>query len=61
MLIKIACACGHIGIASAQSLPRDPDGSRCGETRRLRAEDASPVRSRVAFEEWLFGEREASR
>jgi hypothetical protein len=35
MLIKIACPCGHVGVVSAESLPRDLKCWRCGASRHV--------------------------
>jgi hypothetical protein len=59
MMLKIACTCGRVGIASAESLPRELTCSRCGSSRRVEAEDGARIVSEVAFQEWLLGEREA--
>jgi hypothetical protein len=57
MLLKIACTCGHVGIVSAETLPRSRTCARCG----IEAEDGTRIVNRVAFEEWLFGEHKAPR
>jgi hypothetical protein len=61
MMVKVVCTCGHSGVVSAESLPRDLVCSRCGSSRHVEAEDGTRIVNRVAFEEWLFGERKASR
>jgi hypothetical protein len=61
MLLKIACTCGHVGIVSAETLPRELTCARCGSSRRVEAEDGTRIVNRVAFEEWLFGEHKAPR
>jgi hypothetical protein len=55
MMVKVVCTCGHVGIVSAESLPRDLVCSRCGSCRHVEAEDGTRIVNRVAFEEWLFG------
>jgi hypothetical protein len=60
MILKIACtSCGHVGLAAAESLPRELTYSACGSSRRVEAKDGARIRNPGAFEEWLFGEREA--
>jgi hypothetical protein len=61
MMLKIVCPCGHVGIASAETLPRELTCARCGSSRRVEAEDGTLIVNRVAFEEWLFGEHKAPR
>jgi hypothetical protein len=55
MMFRIACPCGHVGIADAQTLPRSMTCSRCGSARHVEAADGARIVNRVAFEEWLFG------
>jgi hypothetical protein len=55
MMVKVSCECGHTGIVSAESLPRDLVCSHCGASRRIEREDGARIVNRVAFEEWLFG------
>jgi hypothetical protein len=52
MMLKIACTCGHVGIVSAETLPRELTCARCGSSRRVEAEDGTRIVNRVAFEEW---------
>jgi len=60
MMLKIACQqCGHVGLANAETLPRELTCSWCGSCRRVDAEDGARIVNRIAFEEWLFGERDA--
>ena len=33
MLIRVTCPCGHAGVVSAESLPRDLTCSQCGAIR----------------------------
>jgi hypothetical protein len=62
MMLKIACTCGHVGVVNAQSLPRELRCWQCGSCRRVEAKDCEArIVSRVAFEEWLFGESDAQR
>jgi hypothetical protein len=35
MIIKVACPCGHAGIAYAHTLPRSLTCSACGMSRRV--------------------------
>ena len=55
MMVKVTCTCGHVGIVSAESLPRSLTCTRCGSCRRVEAEDGTRIVNRVAFEEWLLG------
>jgi DNA-directed RNA polymerase subunit RPC12/RpoP len=60
VILKIACQhCGHVGLANAETLPRELTCARCGSRRRVDAEDGARIVNRIAFEEWLFGERDA--
>jgi hypothetical protein len=59
MMVKVVCTCGHTGIVSAETLPRDLVCSRCGSSRRVEA--GQPIVNKIAFQEWLLGEREAPR
>ena len=61
MMLKIACTCGHVGVVSADTLPRSLTCTRCGSCRRVEAEDGTRIVNRVAFEEWLFGASGAPR
>jgi hypothetical protein len=62
MLLKIVCQqCGHIGIVSAESLPRDFWCWQCGSSRRVEAEHGARIKNPVAFAESLFGEHKAPR
>jgi hypothetical protein len=61
MMLKIMCTCGHTGIVSAATLPRELQCSRCGSCRYVKAEDGARIVNRVAFEEWLFGASGAPR
>jgi hypothetical protein len=55
MMLKIACPCGHVGLADASILPRDIVCSHCGASRRIERKDGARIVNRVAFEEWLRG------
>jgi hypothetical protein len=55
MMLRIACTCGHTGVAAAETLPRELTCSRCGSCRRVEPADGARIVNRVAFEEWLFG------
>ena len=55
MILKIACQhCGHVGLANAETLPRELTCARCGSCRRVDAEDGARIVNRIAFEEWLL-------
>jgi hypothetical protein len=53
MLLRIACPCGHVGLANAESLPRLLTCSACGSSRRV--EGGQRIKNKVAFAEWLLG------
>jgi hypothetical protein len=55
MMLKIACPCGHVGLAAAESLPRSLKCSACGTSRRVEVADGKRVRSREAIMEWILG------
>jgi hypothetical protein len=59
MMLRIVWTCGHIGVVSAESLPRDLVCTHCGASRRVERKDGAPIVNRVAFEEWLRGEHKA--
>jgi hypothetical protein len=61
MMLKIMCTCGHTGIVSAATLPRELQCSRCGCGRRVEAKDCARIVNRVALEEWLLGASGAPR
>ena len=54
-MIRIKCACGHIGLVAAEILPRDLQCSRCGDRRHVAPKDGQRVMSKLAFTEWLLG------
>jgi hypothetical protein len=54
MMLRIACTCGHTGIAAAE-LPRELTCSACGSSRRVEAADGKRIVNRLAFQEWLLG------
>jgi hypothetical protein len=56
MMLRITCPCGHIGIVSAVTLPRELTCSSCGSSRRVEVKDGARVRSREAVMEWILGE-----
>jgi hypothetical protein len=35
MMIRVTCTCGHTGVVSAESLPRELTCSQCGAIRRV--------------------------
>jgi hypothetical protein len=41
MMVRISCECGHIGLVSAETLPRSLRCSRCGASRYVEAEDGT--------------------
>jgi hypothetical protein len=56
MMLRIECtSCGHVGVAAAETLPRELTCSRCGSSRYVKAEDCRRVASRTAIIEWLCG------
>ena len=60
-MLKIACPCGHVGIVSAESLPRELTCARCGPLSHGEAEDGARIANRAAVDEWLLGEHRAPR
>ena len=59
MMLKIACQqCGHVGIVSAERLPRELQCSACGSSRHIEADQGRAIVSTDRFEEYLAGERE---
>ena len=57
MMLKIACPCGHVGLANAESLPRSLTCSACRESRHV--DSGARITNKVAFQEWLLGEHKA--
>jgi hypothetical protein len=56
MMLRIECtSCGHVGLANAQSLPRELRCWQCGSSRYVKAENCRRVASRTAVIEWLCG------
>ena len=53
MMLKIACPCGHVGLVSAESLPRELTCWACGESRYVEA--GARITNRAAVLEWLLG------
>jgi hypothetical protein len=53
MMLKIACPCGHTGIVSAETLPRELTCSRCGASRHVGSGER--IVNKVAVLEWLLG------
>jgi hypothetical protein len=43
MLIKVACRCGHVGVVSAESLPRELRCWQCGASRHVKPEFGATV------------------
>jgi hypothetical protein len=63
MMVKVACPCGHAGVVSAETLPRELTCSRCGCSRYVQAERSARIVSTARREEWvaqLLGSRVAS-
>jgi hypothetical protein len=61
MMLKIACPCGHVGLAAAETLPRELVCSSCGASRHVEAGHGNAIVSTARFEEYLAGERERPR
>jgi hypothetical protein len=59
MTVKVVCTCGHVGIVRAESLPCELRCWQCGASRHVEA--GARITNKVAFQEWLLGEREAPR
>ena len=56
MLIRVTCPCGHVGIVSAETLPRSLTCSACGSSsQRVEVRDGRRMASRTAIIEWLCG------
>jgi hypothetical protein len=55
LLLKVICKCGHTGIVSAESLPRELRCWRCGTARHVEARHGRRVASRDAALEMLAG------
>ena len=53
MLLRIPCPCGHVGIASAKTLPRVLTCLHCGAIRRVERERSERIISTAAREEWV--------
>ena len=56
MMIRVTCPCGHIGIVSAVTLPRELQCSRCGASRYVKVEDGARIKNPVAVMERILGE-----
>jgi hypothetical protein len=59
MVVKVSCACGHVGVMFAETLPRSLTCSACGASRYV--EGGQRIVNKIAFQEWLLGEHEAPR
>jgi hypothetical protein len=59
MMVKVLCACGHVGVVCAETLPRSLTCSACGASRYV--EGGQRIVNKIAFQEWLLGEHEAPR
>jgi hypothetical protein len=46
--------CGHVGLVSAETLPRELTCARCGSCRHV--ENGARIVNKIAFQEWLLGE-----
>ena len=55
MMLRITCPCGHVGLADAQTLPRELRCWQCGASRHVEVKDARRMASRAAVLEWLCG------
>ena len=56
MMVRIECmSCGHVGVVSTSTLPRELRCWQCGSSRRVEAKGARRVASRTAIIEWLCG------
>jgi hypothetical protein len=51
MMVKVACPCGHTGVVSAESLPRDLVCSQCGSSRYVEPERSARIISTARREE----------
>jgi hypothetical protein len=60
MMLKIACPCGHVGLANSETLPRLLTCSACSTSRRVEIADGARIRNRVAVIEWLCGAEAAA-
>ena len=59
VLVKVACHCGHVGLADAATLPRSLTCSACGESRYV--ESGVRITNRAFVLEWLLGASGAPR
>jgi hypothetical protein len=55
MLIRVTCPCGHIGIVSAATLPRELRCWQCGSSRHVEVANGWRMASGAAVLEWLCG------
>ena len=53
MMLRIVCTCGHIGVVSAESLPRELQCSVCGSTRHVEVRHCRRVASHDSMMERL--------
>jgi hypothetical protein len=53
MLFRITCRCGHVGITSAPSLPRELTCFHCGTSRHVEPDRSARIMSTAAREEWV--------
>ena len=53
VLVKVACSCGHVGLADAATLPRELRCWQCGSSRYVEA--GARITNRAAVLEWLLG------
>jgi ribosomal protein S27E len=57
-MLRIRCRqCDHVGLVSAEHLPRDIVCSACGSSRHIEASGGKAIVSTARFEEYLAGER----
>jgi len=53
VLVKVACSCGHVGLADAATLPRELRCWQCGSSCYVEA--GARITNRAAVLEWLLG------
>jgi hypothetical protein len=51
MITMISCACGHVGLADASTLPRELQCSACGDRRFIAPKDGRRIENTAAREE----------
>jgi ribosomal protein S27E len=59
MMVRVECtSCGHVGVVSTSTLPRELVCSSCNDRRHVQADQGRAIVSTDRFEEYLAGERE---